>query len=368
MRIALITKMFEVGGGLENIYQIVKGLPEIEFAVFANGGDISEKFDGLNNVVTYINGYSPENVFNFKPDLIHIHSLKPLLEFYKNPLISYEVPVLFTAHGLHLHKFEFMNGTMNSVKYLLRLNLEKYLFKKAKTIITVSLDDRKFIKKKYKCENVIYVPLGINFSKIKEIELSKSELRRDLNLPEHAFIFLTVARFDFQKGYDVLINAISLIKDNIKNKNIKFALVGDGALLGETKILVNKFAISDFVIFMGKRHDVYHIMKASDTFILPSRWEGLPIALIEAGYCKLPSIASDTYGNREVIDDEKIGMLFKNEDAAALSNLILDVVNGKYNLNEIKENASVAIKRKHCLDKMITMMREIYFQSIDLGI
>ncbi|MCB0294672.1 MAG: glycosyltransferase, partial [Calditrichaeota bacterium] len=65
--------------------------------------------------------------------------------------------------------------------------------------------------------------------------------------------------------------------------------------------LAEALGVSDLVRFTGSRDDVYRFMKACDLLLLPSRWEGLPITLLEAAVCRLPMLVSDTYGNREIV-------------------------------------------------------------------
>jgi len=134
-----------------------------------------------------------------------------LLSFFKNPFAKYNIPIIFTAHGLHIHKYEFSKSLKKRLKYFLRFNLEKNVLKKIDRVIAVSKEDTIFLQEKYKLKNVTYLTNGIDFSEINIANKSKVELREDINLCLDHFLFVTVARFDFQKGYDVLIRAIYLL-------------------------------------------------------------------------------------------------------------------------------------------------------------
>ena len=327
MKIALVTDSFTTGGGLEHIYQICLGMPDIEFGVFAKGGDAKEKFEILPNVKIYSSGYDEQYIKAFNPDIVHIHHLKPLLKLYKIDIKS-----IFTVHGIHLHKYEFMSGVQAKILRFFRLNLEKYLYRNVDKIITVSNDDKLFLKEYYKIDSeVIYN--GIDYRPIEQITLTKEQLRDKLNIPKDKQIYLTVARFDFPKGYDILVNAIKILKNDKKLDNKLFLFVGDGKLINEMKNLVDKFELNKNIIFMGKRSDVYELMKSSDCFILPSRWEGFPITIIEAMACNLPIIASNTYGNRTVKSLEQNINLFNNLDSLDLSKKILECKEVKYKVN-----------------------------------
>lgn len=85
-------------------------------------------------------------------------------------------------------------------------------------------------------------------------------------------------------------------------------------------------SLTDLVRFPGERDDAPRIMKASDLFVLPSRWEGLPVSLLEASFCGLPLVASDACGNREIVNPGVNGLLFRNGDPDDLCRALCAVV------------------------------------------
>lgn len=362
MLIHIVTDNFSTGGGIEHIFQIVKGLPSLNFRIFADVGDALAKFSGLGNVETCSRGYSPELVLKTKPDLIHIHHLRPLLAFYRDPLARYEVPVIYTAHGLHIHKYEFSPGLLNSLKYKLRFELEKYLFARADQIITVSKADQDYIRNRYKLNRVLYIPNGIDPSRLEEVR-SQREIANEFQLPAKRILFITVARFNFQKGYDVLIRAIALIRDFLKEKNAGFLLVGDGETLPGIKKMSERLQITDLVRFSGTRTDVYSLMKSADVLILPSRWEGLPIVLLEAGLLKIPVIASDTYGNNELLGQDR-GVMFANENVRDLAEKIKRTLNGEYKLAYHADNFFHFVNNNYSVTKMLAGLQNTYASTL----
>ncbi|MCJ7524441.1 MAG: glycosyltransferase [Candidatus Aminicenantes bacterium] len=362
MLIHIVTDNFSTGGGIEHIFQIVKGMPALNFRIFADAGDALAKFSGLGNVETCPHGYSPALVLKTKPDLIHIHQLRPLLAFYRNPLARYEIPVIYTAHGLHIHKYEFLPGVLSNLKYKLRFALEKYLFARVEQIITVSQADQYFIRTKYKLNHVRYIANGIDPSRLEEVQ-SQREIGDEFQLPAKRILFITVARFNFQKGYDVLIRAIALIRDFLKEKNAFFLLVGDGETLPEMKKMSERLQVTDLVRFSGTRKDVYSLMKSADLLILTSRWEGLPIVLLEAGLLKLPVIASDTFGNNELLGEDR-GVMFKNENILDLAEKIQRILNGEYKLATQAENLYHFVNSNFSVARMLAGLQDTYAATI----
>jgi glycosyltransferase involved in cell wall biosynthesis len=266
MRIALILDELKIGGGLEHIYQIVNGIRDAEFFVFGKKGNGITKFNDLPNVNIIPYGFNPKLILNYKLDIIHIHHLRPLTLFFLNPFISYKIPILFTVHGLHIHKYEFIKNFLSKPKHILRFYLEKYLFRKVTKIITVSKEDKNFLIDNYKISSnkIEYIPNGIDSSKIENLNLSKQDARELLRLPVNHLIFLTIARFDFQKGYDILVRAVNLLKTYLQNRKVKFVLVGNGKEFKIIKNYVHKKKINDFFIFAGSRQDVPIFLKAAD--------------------------------------------------------------------------------------------------------
>lgn len=364
MRVHLVTDCLCTGGGLEHIFQVARGLPDIRFTVFGKPGNAAHRFESLKNVEICGDGYKPALVLQRKPDLVHIHHLKPLLAFYSNPYRQYKVPILFTAHGLHIHKYEFMPGPVARLKYNLRFFLEKRLLKRADGIIAVSREDRVFMESRYGLTDVVYLTNGIDTAGIEPKTLSRNELRSKLNFPPDAFLFLTVARFDFQKGYDILLKAIHVLRNFLENRNVSFISVGGGDTFGEMRKMAAQLSISSYLNFLGERRDVYDIIQAADVFLLPSRWEGLPIVLLEAGLLETPVLASSTYGNREIIGQTN-GILFDNLNVSDLAAKIKGVVNGDYDLAAHAAGLAAEVRHHYNLDNMLAGLHRLYRSLTD---
>ncbi|HLP60272.1 MAG TPA: glycosyltransferase family 4 protein [Candidatus Deferrimicrobium sp.] len=364
MYIHLVTDKFHLGGGLEHIFQLARGLKDIHFRIFGEPWEREavEKFKTLENVEIYDQGYHPSFVLKKKADRVHFHHLRPLMAFFKNPFHTYDIPIIFTAHGLHIHKYEFFDSRRARMHYFLRFLLEKRLLARVDKVIAVSREDKTFLETKYDLKNVTYLTNGIDFSAAAAVAgkfTGKKAWREKLGLPVDDFLFVTVARFHFQKGYDILIKAIALAKEKIQERRGRFVLVGDGPEFEQIKQLSRELGVFPFIIFLGARTDVYDILKACDVFLLPSRWEGLPIVLLEAGFLNIPVAASDTYGNREIIKKDN-GILFKNLNIGALAGVIREVLENKYNLSAYSENLYNEVLADYNLEKMLTGLRQIY--------
>lgn len=144
------------------------------------------------------------------------------------------------------------------------------------------------------------IPNAIDCSKLKFNENTRNKVRSALNLHGH-FVVGHVGRFTFQKNHEFLIDVFNEIHHIQKNAVLLLIgdAVGDLTYLHQAKEKVKKMGLANSVIFMGMRDDVPQLMQAMDCFVLPSRFEGLPVVGIEAQAAGLPCFLSDTI-SREV--------------------------------------------------------------------
>lgn len=115
-------------------------------------------------------------------------------------------------------------------------------------------------------------------------------------------IVMSVGRLREQKNLSVLLHAFAHVVQNIP---VRLVLVGAGREEGALRSLVEELGISESVTFTGYQENPYAFMAKADVYVLPSLWEGMPNALMEAMVCGLPVIAADcNSGPRELLAPE----------------------------------------------------------------
>lgn len=119
----------------------------------------------------------------------------------------------------------------------------------------------------------------------------RARVRAELGLGD-SFVCVTVARLSAPKGHDVLIAAAR----EMLGQDIVFLLVGDGELRAELEAQAEMAGVNGLFRFLGHRDDIPRLLRASDLFVLPSRWEGRPISIMEAMAASLPVVATDVGG------------------------------------------------------------------------
>ena len=104
------------------------------------------------------------------------------------------------------------------------------------------------------------------------------------------------------------------------------------------KNLVDDLNLSEEINFLGNRDDIPELLSHSDLFVLPSRFEGMPVALLEAMAAGLPVIASNISGSAELIEHGKNGLLFESENHIDLAEKILFLYNNREEMKRLAQN------------------------------
>lgn len=196
----------------------------------------------------------------------------------------------------------------HSLSGIIYRNVAKLTLKKSDLIISVSK------KIKYAIENELSItPSKIevihNGYNVKEINLmSKQGVSiEESKWIENNFIFCSMGSYRYEKGYENLIN--SFFQINNTNPNTRLIIIGKGNLEEENKIKnqINKLGIEESVYLTGYTSNPYKYLAVSNCFVLSSRTEGFPNALVEAMACGLPIISTDcNTGPREILSDLSI--------------------------------------------------------------
>lgn len=157
------------------------------------------------------------------------------------------------------------------------------------------------------------------------IRTAKPIQRSSLELPSDAALVLWVGRLDPIKGLSFLIESFRSIA---QDTNAHLCLAGGGLIREQLERQVRESQLTERIHFLGPRADVSSLLRAADVFVLPSRTEGLPNALLEAMAAGCPIVTTDVPGCRDLIDHERTGLVVPYGDthglAAAVRRLLFD--------------------------------------------
>jgi glycosyltransferase involved in cell wall biosynthesis len=146
------------------------------------------------------------------------------------------------------------------------------------------------------------------------------EVRAELAGGSRELLVLTTARLDPQKGVDILLRAARDVE------GARFVVAGEGEERDRLEREAAALGLGERVRFLGRREDVPALLAAADAFVLPSRFEGTPLALIEAMAAGKPIVASAIPGTDELVTDGETGLLVPPDDAGALAAALRRVV------------------------------------------
>jgi glycosyltransferase involved in cell wall biosynthesis len=138
-----------------------------------------------------------------------------------------------------------------------------------------------------------------------------------LRLPPETLVLGTLGRLTEQKGQRTLLQAVATLAGDLPD--LVLFLAGTGPLRDALEAEATRLGIADRVRFLGVRRDRATLYAAMDIFVLPSRWEGLSLALVEAMGAGSAVVATDVGGNPEVVRDGRTGLLVPPADAGALA-------------------------------------------------
>jgi glycosyltransferase involved in cell wall biosynthesis len=169
-------------------------------------------------------------------------------------------------------------------------------------------------------EKIVTVPAGIPEIAFPPRNRARAQLVEEFQLPEHAVVVGTVARLHEQKGHADLAPVIQRLSG--AEAACHYLWIGDGPERGALGRLVSEVGISDRVRMTGSRSDVSVLLAGMDIFLLASRWEGLPVAILEAMAAGLPVIATSVGGTPEIVVHGETGLLVPAGDSDALADAV----------------------------------------------
>ena len=155
------------------------------------------------------------------------------------------------------------------------------------------------------------------------VDLSRCVPKGDYSA--NGFTLVHIGRFNEQKNHDGLLRAFQLVVE--QHPDCRLNLLGDGELREKTEALAKELGISEKVHFLGSQSNVYPYLNEADVFLLPSRYEGMPMTIIEAMGTGLPVVAANVGGVPDMIEHGVSGMLTTSEPesvAAAVKALLED--------------------------------------------
>lgn len=200
---------------------------------------------------------------------------------------------------------------------------------------------------------------GIDPTAFTRFNGDRYSLRKRYKLPTNKVpIIVCVARFRLGKGQETLLAALA----RLPTQNYRCLLVGDGPQRQSVEHLAEELNLGDRVKFMGARdHDeIAQILQLADIFVLPSLWEGMPMAIMEAMAAGLPVIATDVGGTGELVVQGETGLLVRAGDVVGLAREIARLLDDPELRRHLGARGRERITREFSLDKTVREYEALY--------
>ena len=211
-------------------------------------------------------------------------------------------------------------------------------------------------------ERAVVIPNGIDLTPWDALP-TMTEARRELDLPQEAKVIGTLGRLHRQKGHRYLLEASRKVVAEFPDA--VFLIAGYGPLRGRLEAMARKAGLAEKVRFLGYRRDVPRILAALDIFVLPSLWEGMSNALLEAMAAAKPVVATKIDGNVEQVLHGETGLLVEPEDADALAEALLELCRDPDKAREMGRRGRERVEKVFPLKRMTDATLALYARLLE---
>jgi glycosyltransferase involved in cell wall biosynthesis len=327
------------GGGGETYVEQLNSMPGFEFdrVELTRGRNPLELPAGLARVIRTARRH----------DLIHIHGDSAALACL--PAIGMP-PTVITLHGSHLLRRS--SGTRGRVVR----EGSRRAFARAAAVIAVSESERAFARSiaPAAAKRITLVHNGVpDAAPVTDAECHAT--RKALGVEPDAYVALFVGGLSERKQPVQFAEAVA--RARLGQQRIVGVVVGDGPLRGQLEPLAG-----EGLRLLGERDDVGELLGAADAFVLPSLWEGLPYAVLEAMSLRLATVVSDGPGNPDAVGDA--GLVFPAGDVEAQAALLVRLANEPELGRSLGEAAVARVRERFSLSAMIDATAAVYERAL----
>jgi len=274
----------------------------------------------------FVNTSMSKEIENDKPDIIHtigLRSFQSIIAWRVSKKLN--IPLVVSDQGgLTTHPFLAESGFFLKTLYKIQDFFIKKIINDASVISVANEYEQKIFSSLNKKSRIEIIRNGVNLKKL----VSKHNFKEKYQINSNFILF--VGRFSKSKGIETLINAFSIVKNELKDSNIHLVIMGvDFGYQAEMEKLIKKLNLSEEikVIKNPPRDDVISAYGESEFLVLPSQWELSPLVPLESFAFKKPVISTNSHGIPYTVQNNKNGILVEPENSLELSNAIVKLLN-----------------------------------------
>jgi glycosyltransferase involved in cell wall biosynthesis len=282
-----------------------------------------------------------------QPDVLHGHSsIGGAIA--RLAALGTKIPVVYTGHGLSRNRWAMRT------ERVLRGRLDRF--------IAVSAGERDFAIQHgiTTDEQSVVIPNGIDLDPAPS---SSRSLRRMLNIAPSAPMIGCIARLASQKAPDLFVAASAIVME--RRPDAHFILIGYGPLQRDVEQLALEKGLGSSFHLVDGLVDAAECLSEFDVFTLPSRFEGAPYSLLEAMRAGTPVVVTNVVGNRDTVQDGVTGLIVPPEDAPALADAIVRVLDDRVLAEYLVSGARAGLPRFD-VHSMVQATERVYGELCDL--
>ena len=280
-----------------------------------------------------------------KPDVFHINSAKMGGLGIVAGRLARVKEIIFTAHGWTFRepRHWLQSLLIEELSWLTVLGAHK-------TICVSERDYADMARKPFARKKLVVIHNGIS---------DKGIMRKQSHSGD-PLVVGTIAELHRNKGLDVALRAFARA---FKYTDTKFQIIGDGEERESLHHLAIELGIDSQVKFLGFKNNATELLSDFNIFILPSRKEGLPYSLLEAGLNSLPVVSTRVGGIPEIIKDGETGLLVPSEDHKALADALKKLSDDSAERKRLGNNLHDLVKKNFSKERMVEETLSLYEQK-----
>jgi glycosyltransferase involved in cell wall biosynthesis len=266
------------------------------------------------------------------------------------------------ARVIHTYHGHVLEGYFGRARTAAFIAAERGLARVTDRIVAISPRIRDELLRDYgigRASQYSVIPLGFDLAPFARIDaVQRERARHALNIATDVPTITTAGRLTAIKQHELLLAAARRVAD--RHHDLVVLIAGDGERRGELEALVARLRLDSHVRFLGWRRDLETLYGASDVFVLTSRNEGTPVALIEAMAAAVPGVSTDVGGVGDVIARDEMGVRVPDGDAAALADAIARLLADPPLRTAMGLRARKHVLTHYTLDRLLTDVATLY--------
>jgi len=191
----------------------------------------------------------------------------------------------------------------------------------------------------------------------------RKERRAQLGIDGEAPLVGTACVLRPEKDLETFLRACRLVRESVAGA--RFVIIGDGPRRKELEGLTEKLALRDAVLFLGARDDVQQLLPMMDVFVLTSRTESFPNAILEAMAARLPVVATNVGGIPEVVQDGETGFLVAPGEAAEIAKRTIELLRDEDARRAMGNRALERVREQYSVERISGKLQELYRALLD---